>query len=201
VAPKEIFLPTITEICQQMPGIIISPPSLEISISYVASDNYGAARAIIAHLASRGRRRIALFQPSPLSGDFWERERGYRDSAHSLGVDIMVYPIHYPLTDEQIAAALSEQPDGMIAPSDNDALPMLAYLNQIGMRVPHDIALVGFDDEDFAATTSPPLTTVRQPIADLASSAIAYLIERLVSRAHDIQQEILPNTLVVRAST
>jgi DNA-binding LacI/PurR family transcriptional regulator len=201
VAPKEIFLPTITEICRQMPGIIISPPNLEISVSYVASDNYGAARAIIAHLASRGRHRLAIFQPYPLSGDFWERERGYRDSAHSLGVDLMVHPIHYPLTDEQIAAALSDKPDGLVAPSDNDALPMLAYLSQIGMRVPQDVAVVGFDDEDFAATSSPPLTTVRQPIADLASSATAYLVERLVSHAQDIQQEILPNTLVVRAST
>lgn len=200
VAPHEIFLPTILALCNDMPGVIISPPRLDLSVSFVASDNYGAGRTVIAHLIGRGYRQLHVLQPYPLSGDFWERERGYRDGAASLGADLTVTSIRYPIDEAQVEKIVMHEPQVIIAPSDNDALPILHYLRKRGLRVPDDIALVGFDDEEFAAETDPPLTTVRQPIADLAASATAYLIDRLHGGANRVHQEMLPNTLVVRGS-
>jgi Periplasmic binding protein-like domain len=64
-------------------------------------------------------------------------------------------------------------------PPDNDALALLSRLQRRSLRVPDDIALVGFDDEDFAAETFPSLTTVSQPLAEMARRAVVYLLDRL----------------------
>jgi LacI family repressor for deo operon, udp, cdd, tsx, nupC, and nupG len=66
--------------------------------------------------------------------------------------------------------------------------------------VPADIALVGFDDEDFAADTYPALTTVSQPLSQMARNATNYLLDRLAGEDRGIYQEVLPNRLVVRES-
>jgi DNA-binding LacI/PurR family transcriptional regulator len=66
--------------------------------------------------------------------------------------------------------------------------------------VPTDLALVGFDDEDFAAETFPALTTVSQPFAEMARRAIAYLLDRLAGIDRGIYHEVLPTRLIVRES-
>jgi DNA-binding LacI/PurR family transcriptional regulator len=79
VTPSEIFLTALSDLLNALPSIIVSPPHLDIPFSYVGSDNYGAMRAIVAHLAGLGRRRIRLIQPyGDLTGDYWERARGYK---------------------------------------------------------------------------------------------------------------------------
>ena len=88
----------------------------------------------------------------------------------------------------------------MIAPSDNDALSLLSRLQRRGLRIPNDLALVGFDDEDFAADTFPALTTVSQPLGEMAHRATQYLLDRLAGVERGVYHEVLPNRLVVRES-
>ena len=201
VAPELSFLSALEALFRNMPGIVVSTPRLDISLSYVNSDNYGALRAIVAHLAGLGRRRIRLILPDETSGDFLERERGYIDAVDALGLERLVSSISYPITDAIVAdQLLASAPDALIAPDDNDALALLSRLQRRGLRVPDDIALVGFDDEDFAAETFPALTTVSQPLAEMARRAIAYLLDRLAGVDPGLVQEVLPNRLVVRES-
>jgi DNA-binding LacI/PurR family transcriptional regulator len=202
VAPSEAFLSSISDLLYRLPSIVISAPHLDIPWSYVSSDNYGAMRQIVAHLAGLGYQRIRLIQPSPyLTGDYWERARGYNDVMHALGFEAQIGYIAHPITDAMIQEqVLVGDPQALITPSDNDALAMLSRLQRRGMRVPADIALVGFDDEDFAADTYPALTTVSQPLSQMARNATNYLLDRLAGEDRGIYQEVLPNRLVVRES-
>ena len=96
---------------------------------------------------------------------------------------------------------LVDAPDALIAADDQDALALLSRLQRRGLRVPEDIALVGFDDEDFAAETFPSLTTVSQPLSEMARRAALYLLARLAGVERDLYQHVLPNRLVVRESS
>jgi DNA-binding LacI/PurR family transcriptional regulator len=201
VAPSESFLASTSALLHTLPSIIISAPPLDIPLNYVNSDNYGVLRLVVAHLAGLGRRRIRLLQPDGGGGDFPERMRGYTDEIDTLGLEpqigMLSYPISNAMMDQQV---LIGAPDALIAADDHDALALLSRLQRRGLRVPRDIALVGFDDEDFAADTFPALTTVGQPLGEMARHATRYLLDRLSGVERGLYQEILPNHLIVRES-
>jgi DNA-binding LacI/PurR family transcriptional regulator len=92
-------------------------------------------------------------------------------------------------------------PDALIAPSDHDALALLSRLQRRGVRIPDDIALVGFDDDEFAAETFPTLTSVSQPLEEMARRATQYLLDRLAGAERGLYQDVLPNRLIVRESS
>jgi LacI family repressor for deo operon, udp, cdd, tsx, nupC, and nupG len=201
IAPDLSFLELLEEAFRAIPSIIISAPQLDIPFSYVNSDNYGALRAIVAHLAGLGCQRIRLLQPEEPSGDYLERARGYVAAVAELGLDPLVGEISYPISDAVVQQhVLVDAPDALIAPDDHDALALLSRLQRRGLRVPGDLALVGFDDEDFAADTFPALTTVSQPLDEMAHCATQYLLDRLAGVERGVYQEVLPNRLVVRES-
>jgi LacI family transcriptional regulator len=202
IAPDQALLEQLSQTFRALPSIIISAPRLDIPWSYVNSDNYGALRDVVAHLAGNGRQRIRLLQPQEPGGDYLERERGYRDAISALGLTPLISDLDYPISDAAIdQQVLVDSPDALIAADDQDALGLLSRLQRRGLRVPDDIALVGFDDEDFAAETFPSLTTVSQPLSEMARRAVLYLLSRLAGVERDIYQHILPNRLIVRESS
>jgi LacI family fructose operon transcriptional repressor len=202
IAPDEALLGQLSQTFRALPSIIISAPRLDTPWSYVNSDNYGALRDIVAHLASNGRKRIRLLQPQHLSGDFPERERGYKDAMSVLGLTPAVSALGHPIDDTMIdRQVLVDAPDALIATDDQEALALLSRLQRRGQRIPEDIALVGFDDEDFAAETFPSLTTVSQPLSEMARRAALYLLARLAGVERDLYQLVLPNRLIVRESS
>jgi DNA-binding LacI/PurR family transcriptional regulator len=202
IAPDEALLGQLAQTFRALPSIVISAPRLDIPWSYVNSDNYGALREVVTHLAGTGRQRIRLLQPALPSGDFQERARGYNDAISALGMTPAIGELTYPLDDTVIdRQVLVDAPDALIAADDQDALALLSRLQRRGLRVPEDIALVGFDDEDFAAETFPTLTTVSQPLSEMARRATLYLLARLAGVERDMYQHILPNRLIVRESS
>ncbi|HEU5103090.1 MAG TPA: substrate-binding domain-containing protein [Roseiflexaceae bacterium] len=202
IAPDEAFLGLLEQTLALLPSVIISSPRLDIPWSYANSDNYGALREIVAHLAGLGRQKIRLLQPTQPTGDYLERARGYLDAISALGLDPSIGEIDYPIDATVIERqALVGAPDALIAPDDHDALALLSGLQRRGLRVPEDIALVGFDDEDFTAETFPTLTTVSQPLAEMSRHAVQYLLDRLAGVERGVYQDILPNRLIVRESS
>src|SRR5438093_1540556 len=99
IAPDEGFVALLAEVLRTMPSIIISAPRLDIPFSYVNSDNYGAMRQIVTHLAGLGRQRIRLLLPVDPTGDYLERARGYDDMVRELGLAPSVGTINYPIND------------------------------------------------------------------------------------------------------
>jgi DNA-binding LacI/PurR family transcriptional regulator len=202
IAPDEALLGQLSQTLRAMPSVIISSPQLDIPWSYVNSDNYGALRNIVDHLAGQGRQRIRLLQPQLASGDFPERRRGYHAAIQALGRTPLVSELDYPIDDAAIdQQVLADAPDALIAADDQDALALLSRLQRRGLRIPQDIALVGFDDEDFAAETFPSLTSVSQPLSEMARRAALYLLSRLAGVERDVYQLVLPTRLIVRESS
>jgi LacI family transcriptional regulator len=167
-------------------------------------DDFGGARAMTTHLVAVGCRRIAHIRGPANDFQSLERVRGYR--AGLAGGSAQV--IDGDFTEEsgylagRALATSHTRPDAVFAANDTMAIGCLFALTEAGVRVPHDIALAGFDDIPLARFVSPPLTTVRVDIAEMGRRAL----ESLVGSISDPQAagrssiETVPVELVVRAS-
>ena len=92
-------------------------------------------------------------------------------------------------------------PDGLFVASDLMALDALAVLREHGLRVPGDVAVVGFDDSVAATQACPPLTTVRQPVEEMAKALTLTLLDRIGDPHAPITSRVFPRKLIPRAST
>lgn len=170
-------------------------------------DNYAGAYAMVGHLVTRGFRRIALVAGPASNFDAIERRRGYEQALADLlpGTPALVIDGDFTEAGGDRAAreiaVMHERADAIFAANDAMAVGCLFALNELGLRVPQDVALVGFDDIPMARYTTPPLTTVRVRIADLGERAMARLIARIEQPDHaDDGAEVLACELVVRQS-
>jgi len=176
--------------------------------SYVDADNRGGARAAVAHLAERGRRRIATITGPLDMGVGLDRLDGYRDGLAAAGLpDDPGLVEAGDFTEEAGAAAtarLLARPgppvDAVFAASDLMAAGALRALRAAGRRVPEDVAVVGFEDSAVARYAQPPLTTVCQPIEEMGRQATRMLLAKVAGEATGMHL-ILDTQLVVRAST
>jgi LacI family transcriptional regulator len=92
------------------------------------------------------------------------------------------------------------RPDAVVAGNDLHAIGIIAGLTSAGVRVPDDIAVVGYDDIPFAAVAAVPLTTVRQPIAEIGTAAARLLLDEIAQPGRESREVVLAPEMVVRAS-
>jgi DNA-binding LacI/PurR family transcriptional regulator len=184
-------------------------PQKEIEGRYgvVKSDNVSGAEMAVEHLYSLGHRRIAhiagLLNTSAALG----RLAGYRGALERLDIpyrDDYIAEADYRYSSGCTAMrrllALSEPPDAVFASSDMSALGAMRAVRDLGLNVPKDVAIVGYDDILFASLSSPTLTTVRQSMGLLGETACGALIELIEGRADELPKLVLPVELVVRES-
>jgi LacI family transcriptional regulator len=177
-------------------------------VSYVDVDNVTASRMAVEHLIHLGHRRIATIT-GPLSMASGEdRLEGYRQAleTHRIPVDAALI-VEGDFTEGSGRAAtqrlLSSSPTAIFAASDSMAVGALKVLREVDLRVPEDVALVGFDDVPLASAVEPALTTVRQPIERLGSMAaelLLNLLEHPLDEQAPAHKIVLPAKLVVRDS-
>jgi DNA-binding LacI/PurR family transcriptional regulator len=172
---------------------------------YVDADNRGGARAATEHLIGIGRTRLATITGPVDTQVGAERLRGFREAAAVAGIDpVRVHVEHSDFTEEGGATAmrrlLDADPhlDAVFAASDNMAAGALRTLRERRRTVPGDVAVVGFDDHLIARHTSPPLTTVFQPIQQLGREMGRMLLDLIDGQRPS--PLILPTRLVVRES-
>ena len=161
------------------------------------------------HLITSGHRRIACIAgPSPLTPSA-DRVRGYRRALREAGIpieeELMVRCTESYLGGETAMAQLlrlDELPTAVFTYNDVTAIGALRAIRNAGLQVPEDLSIVGFDDIPLASAVVPALTTVAQPIADLATLATELLIARIQnSEEYEPGQRIVLDTkLVVRES-
>lgn len=174
---------------------------------WVDVDNLQASAQAVEHLITHGRRRIAtLMLPLTLiSGT--DRRDGYKRAL--LQRRMQIEPELMVETDASAASGrrgmeqllqLPHPPDAVFAHSDSLALGALSAIRAAGLRVPEDIAVVGFDDQPSAASAEPSLTTVRQPIAELGALGVDLLLSIIDGRIAEPQHLTLPTEFIVRAS-
>jgi LacI family transcriptional regulator/LacI family repressor for deo operon, udp, cdd, tsx, nupC, and nupG len=179
-------------------------------LSRVTIDDVAGGRLATEHLLARGHTRIGFVgddASGPLrftSSEF--RLDGYREAlaSHGLGVDdgLIRHGVHGRRTARDLAAELlasAEPPSAIFAASDIQAVGVLEAAAAAGLGVPGDLAVIGFDDIEFAEIVG--LTTIRQPLAEIGASAIELLTSRIGGDERDPVEIVHPLTLVQRRTT
>ncbi len=177
----------------------------EPGVSYVDADNVEGGRMATEHLLRLGRRRVATIAGPQTMAPGIDRLEGYRLALQAYGVGLRPEWIaegDFTEAGGYIAMRrlLPAQPDAVFVASDLMAVGALKAIREAGLRVPEDIALVGYDDVELARFTDPPLTTVRQPISELGRVAVQLLLRQLEEGVREPQRVILPTELVIRSS-
>jgi LacI family transcriptional regulator len=182
--------------------------SLSAPVYSVGSDNRSAARRLTKHLIGLGHRRIAHITFSP--EDYYAtqvRLSAYRQALEEANLEYNPDLIAYGSFSAASGFAAMEQllkrrplPDAVFAGNDTIALGAMSVIHQHGLRIPQDIAMVGFDDLPFAPFTVPPLTTVRSPAIEQGRVAAEMLMQLMRDETPARQTQILEIPLVVRES-
>ncbi|CAM5528238.1 LacI family DNA-binding transcriptional regulator [Streptomyces narbonensis] len=193
-----------------LPAVLNGRRSEDERVSFVDSDNTGAGRTAVAHLAARGRRSVATIT-GPL--DMYVarcRLDGYREGLAEAGLPPDEGLVaHGDFTEEGGRRAMRElldrRPglDAVFAASDVMAAGARGVLREAGRRVPEDVALVGVDNSAVARHMDPPLTSVRQPIEEMGRTMARLLLQEIAAPGDPDEQprRMLPTELVVRASS
>lgn len=192
-----------------VPFVLLSDVSEEPAVSSVDIDNVGAAEQVTEYLLGLGHRRIALLSGEAEVNSARLRRQGYQQMLAKAGIsaDPALTPpggyfeaSGYARAMELMRLPEKQRPTALFCGDDEIALGALRALKALGLRVPEDVSVCGFDDIPPAAIADPPLTTVRQPLAQLGERATEILLTQIDENAPGGQKEVLPAELIVRAS-
>ena len=201
--------PELNEIVSSgFPAVAIDTQLFGQRTGFVSSDNVGGAAAAVRHLAELGHRRIAYigaWGPEPANVD---RRLGYESALAELGLELreeymMLAGWSHVRARELTAKALTlpEPPDAFFCASDVMAIGAIKAIEDAGLRVPEDVAVVGFDDSEYAAVSAPSLTSVRQDCIGLGTAAVEAMLRMLDEPESPPTSIVLPVELVVRESS
>ncbi|MDR7515479.1 MAG: substrate-binding domain-containing protein, partial [Armatimonadota bacterium] len=173
----------------------------------VVVDNRAGVFAAVEHLVRLGHRRIALIGGPGRLYTGRERTRAFRDALRRLGLPLveswLLEGTFKVDSGYRLAARLFEsspRPTAVFVANNLMTIGALLWFKQAGVRIPDDIAVVGFDDMDWAPILTPPLTAVAQPTFDLGKTAATLLLGRLQDPFRPPRLVVLPPRLVVRES-
>ena len=180
--------------------------------SYVYIDDAKAAFEITTRLIAQGHQRIGFVKGHPNQGASVSRLKGFREAMAAAGLKVdrrdirQGYFCYKPgLRCAEALLGRDDRPTAIFASNDDMAAAVYAVAARYGLDIPADLSVVGFDDTLIATTVWPQLTTVRQPIAEMASAAVDVLIQivRSGTAARDLGhvRRLLDYTIVERGST
>lgn len=176
-------------------------------MKYVDIDNIAAARAAVEHLVKLGHRRIAMIKGMGTDTSSADRFEGYKQALQGAGIALDEQLVGdgdwtavcgYTITRRFLE--LDSPPTALFSSNDMMAAGVVRAVHERGLKVPDDLALVGFDDLDQTTMIFPELTTVRQPCVDMGARAAEILINQLENENEEPEHVILPTTLVIRSS-
>jgi LacI family transcriptional regulator len=193
----------------EVPMVAISYPAEEYGVSTVDTDNRLGTRLVVEHLRALGHKRIAHLTGPPNMLSATVRRDAFRAVVAESGAIVPNEYIDGPDsfdTEEAYAQtrrllALPEPPTAIFAANDSAALGAVAAARDLGIAVPIRLSIVGVDDTHEAASASPPLSSVRQPLTAIGDKAAQLLIERLAEPQTKAQTHLLAPELIERSST
>jgi LacI family transcriptional regulator len=202
-----LVTPTVIEVHDGVPVVAIDPHTGPSGIPTVDSDNLAGAVAATEHLLQLGHRRIAFLGGRTDLESSHLREQGFRTAMERAGVPVdpaLVRVGGYRRESADRPAhellQLADRPTAVFAANDLMAIATLEAAADLGIAVPDALSVVGFDDIPEAAATTPPLTTVAQPIQRMGSEAIGLLVELMTGREVATPHLRLPTRLVERGT-
>ncbi len=186
------------------PMVLFFTRSHRDDVCWVDCDNVAGARMAVEHLIQLGHRRIAHLAGSPRACSARDRLQGYRQTMAEHGLRIRedyIIPLHHggaDLTPLRELLCSPNRPTALFAWSDEVAFRALSLCNELGLKVPDDIAIVGFDSTPICEHTHPPLTSIRQPIYQMAADALTLLVQLI--RGERVEPRLYTPSLDIRAS-
>lgn len=191
-------------VATETPFVQVGRPQQPEKVSYVDTDNRYGGELATEYLIQAGYRRIAQIATAKNIAGI-DREDGYRKALrdHGMVIDpnLTAYGDYTRASGyTAMKALLPQEPDAVFVHSDTMSLGAIQAIREAGLSVPHDIAIVGFDDLPPATLAEPKLTTIRQPIHQTGVVAVNMLIDILKTGTQPPRHRILPIELVTRQS-
>jgi LacI family transcriptional regulator len=203
-----LVTPTVVDVGDATPIVAVDPHAGPSRMPSVHSDNLAGAMAATEHLIGLGHRRIGFLAGRRDLESARHRERGYYAALGSAGIApdsslVRVGDYELELSEEPARQLLTldDRPTAIFAANDLSAMQTMHVARSLGLRIPEDVSVVGFDNIPESALTEPPLTTIDQSIQEMGRRAVELLIGLIDGNSEGPQQITLPTRLVVRQST
>jgi LacI family transcriptional regulator len=189
----------------KIPLVVIGRPFRSDNVSYIDIDNINASYNAVSHLVRSGRRRVGTITGPVNSTVGIDRKAGYKKALTERNVkadetliaegDFTEMGGYYAMKQ-----LLPAKPDAIFAASDVMAIGAMRAAHEAGLRIPDDIAFIGFDDLPIATLSDIKLTTVRQPVSQFGSKAVEILMDIIENGINPPRHIILETELVIRES-
>lgn len=182
----------------------------ELGVPVVGVDNLSGARSVASLLLQLGHRRIGLLLGPDGSRDAHERKQGYLEMLQKAGAlprPEWIYSGTFSTETGRTGIGrilqCTERPTAICCANDEIAFGAVHAAHLAGVRCPEDISMVGFDDGFWATACQPALTTIRQPLADLAERAVGLIVEAAndPGRSRRVVSDDMPAPMMIREST
>jgi LacI family transcriptional regulator len=189
----------------KMPLMVIGRPFRSDNVSYIDIDNINASHNAVSHLIRSGRKRIGTITGPANSTVGIDRKAGYIKALteRNVGVNDTLI-IEGDFTEmggyHAMKQLFSAKPDAIFAASDIMAIGAMRAAREAGLRIPDDIAFIGFDDLPIATLSDIKLTTVRQPVSQFGSKAVDILMDMIENGINPPRHIILETELIIRES-
>ncbi len=172
-----------------MPAVTVACGEPDVRVGAVSIDDYEAAYAMTCHLIALGHHRIGFIIGHPNQTASARRLAGYKAAIAARGAESApellvqgMFTYRSGLDAAEILLGLERRPTAVFASNDDMAAATVAIAHRLGLDVPGDLTVAGFDDTALATTIWPELTTVRQPITQMAETAVQFLVRHIRAR-------------------
>ncbi len=187
----------------QMPLVVMGRPFRSDNVTYVDIDNIYASYQAVSHLIRLGRKRIGTIAGPSASTVGLDRKEGYRKALSEKGIrvdeDLIVEADFTEASGyDAMLRLLPAKPDAIFAASDAMAIGAIRAVRERGLRVPDDVAFVGFDDLPLATLPNIQLTTIRQPVVQFGMRAVEALIDQIDNDDRQPHRIIMETELIIR---
>ncbi|WP_439592058.1 LacI family DNA-binding transcriptional regulator [Microbacterium sp.] len=200
--------PSVVNVAADVPIVAVDPHTGPAQLPTVESDSFTGARQAARYLVELGHRRIGFISGRPDLRSSALRDAGYRRTLLDAGIpfdqSLVAVGRYERDTSRELAHEMlsrSDRPTAIFAANDLSAIAVIEAAAELGLSVPGDLSVIGFDDVPEASQHSPALTTVRQPMGRLGVVAANLLVRLMSGEVPDETHILLPTVLVPRATT
>ncbi len=191
-----------------LPLILIDNHHPGTRVDSITTNGYQAIKDTVQHLVEQGHERLAFLAYAGDGYNASQRQKGFEDAVQDHGLSAKDNQAYRDFVDDEEALALVQRllasrrpPTAVIAVNDTLAVYLLTKLQNLGLEVPKDLGLAGFDNDPFSRTTHPPITTVRVDTKELGQSGTEILLKRIADPDRAQVNVQVAAELIAREST
>lgn len=195
----------------RIPTVVVATGQPQTTASAIRIDDYKAAEMMTRHLIGIGHKRIGFVRGNPNQTTSQLRYEGFIAALKANGMSVDpelvvqgLFTYHSGLQAADTLLGLEHRPSAIFASNDDMAAAAVAVAHRLGLDVPRDLTVCGFDDTALATSLWPELTTIRQPVADMSQHAVLRLLEAINCKFEDQQfkavDDVMDFSLILRQS-